>query len=527
MKQALVSPEERKEILKKIFNALRQSPMFKNYSVERIRDSAIKSEQLTFDKSVNRKEYIQAMHTKLLKIEKSYVMNSEEIIREISNAKIHATKPDAPAKTSATAMLGGAFPNPSEEYEGKKRDSEFVPLLPISRNINFSFIPGEQRPAPGSGPISHANPQQLSTSSQRQPPESSRADAIREQNEKSRMKFIHKDLPYSAPQQPIYKIYGKSRSDAERNTALRLLSEEEYQRARAKHNLPDKAKTEAKEAVPDEEAKRRKILGATNTSSFIGGREGLFGRGELIGRPEEAQKPMHIGGIGLGKIPALQKIVPGGVHRTGAAGSTSAAARINAGKGAPFQGSRKKAEEEQSDEEVYEGQVLGRADRKIRDREKPAEMTEGELRKIRLAEMVQSAKKEAEEMKKIVEMHRKLLPRWERQRAIFGELEETFQNMSKEKDMNEENEEVIRGIVQQMKKQIIILASEINEWQTSSFRKRLSGISGAFQHRKKADPEYLFCSTEDTSQKQKQAQTEKGKSFPHAESELPSEPKET
>lgn len=92
-----VEPHERRAILKKIFQALRKSPMFSHYAVEHIRDSAIKAEQMTYDRSRTREDYIKAMHSKLMKIEKSYVMNVEEIKRELA----HGAQPSQPLQVSS------------------------------------------------------------------------------------------------------------------------------------------------------------------------------------------------------------------------------------------------------------------------------------------------------------------------------------------------------------------------------------------------------------------------------------------
>ncbi|KAH9385335.1 uncharacterized protein NEMAJ01_0231 [Nematocida major] len=147
MKHAPVGPEERKSILKKMYHALRQSPMFTHYSVEHIRDSAIKSEQLTFDRSFTKQEYMQAMNVKLAKIEKSYVMNSEEIIREMGN------RPQIKSDLAPAGRPMGTYRDQMDPYKidgeysmhPKKAEQEFVSLTnsPHGRGINFSFVPDE------------------------------------------------------------------------------------------------------------------------------------------------------------------------------------------------------------------------------------------------------------------------------------------------------------------------------------------------------------------------------------------------
>ncbi|KAI5181848.1 hypothetical protein NEOKW01_2005 [Nematocida sp. AWRm80] len=146
MKQAPVSPEERKTILKRMFHALRQSPMFSTYSVEHIRDSAIKSEQLTFDKSFTRNEYMQAMQAKLIKIEKSYTMNSEDILREMNN-KMHGGQKRVQVGVEPQEQEMDQSVSLQSKYLGQNKKlagQEFVPLgtnIATNGMVSLSFMP--------------------------------------------------------------------------------------------------------------------------------------------------------------------------------------------------------------------------------------------------------------------------------------------------------------------------------------------------------------------------------------------------
>jgi KIX domain len=120
MEGATVEPQERKAILKRMFHALRRSPMFSHYTIEHIRGSAIKAEQMTFDRSRNREEYVAAMNAKLLKIEKSYVMNVEEMKKEMGDAGDRVG--DKPSSDTEIRPLGGKVL--------KKRE-----LIPVSMEV--------------------------------------------------------------------------------------------------------------------------------------------------------------------------------------------------------------------------------------------------------------------------------------------------------------------------------------------------------------------------------------------------------
>ncbi|EIJ87564.1 hypothetical protein NEPAR06_1322 [Nematocida parisii] len=592
MKHAPVGPEERKSILKKIYHALRQSPMFTHYSVEHIRDSAIKSEQLTFDRSFTKQEYMQAMHSKLKKIEKSYVMNAEEILREMGNKPGHM-QPEPIHVSRPMGMFRDQVDKPSnsdmEEYSmhsQKKTGPEFVSLAGSQqgRGTNFSFIPDDshmgrarpRNPAPHmvSGINSHSGPsgmgmglgggcdinnssmqgysQTIPGSTPINNPEMSSSQT----NHMGGNQFINMHMQRMPnPQMGMHSMnnsfgqpagqsininnkpggYGLVSVGAARNgpidiggninrvsvqgpNIIKLDPMTDLGSISGGRDSRNEMGLKGVEVNSINPTMQRDTLRGINTGmaksmgrldpfvpigGFGGAGEGSeFSRMGVDHMGDMQGIGMGMGGITLGNV----------LHRTGAAGSTNTAAKMNNTRMAPpnhySKGgalgpishevkpiklrqeeklkARPKIDRIESPVHISPVESSPRAGGKKYEKKKEAQsQTEEELKKIT---------EEIKKMDEVLSTHQSIFPRWEKQRRLFYNLEDVLN--AKIKEPNEEIENIL-GIFQQMKRQIITLSQEIKEGNSLTFKKRMGRISSAFMQKQKAEPEYQFVSTEE------------------------------
>ncbi|EHY64693.1 hypothetical protein NERG_02312 [Nematocida ausubeli] len=626
MKQAPVGPEERKSILKKIYHALRQSPMFTHYSVEHIRDSAIKSEQLTFNRSYTKQEYMQAMHAKLAKIEKSYVMNAEEILREMGNKSgqvlpepIHITRPMGIFRDQMEKP-----PNPDmDEYQMHiPKKPEFVSLTGgTNRGINFSFIPDDPhagRPQPRSGTphmqpeitrmtvppgmglgggdipgapsgYSHAMPINTTITGTEMYPghvnvgthlnsstgsshinnghlnnstgnsshinnsigsshvgsshlnsshinnghitnshiNNGHAGNSAVNNNVGHTQFLNPETRYN-PKMGMHGIngapgqYGFINVGKTRNTSIGM-GAPGGRPAPMNHNIikidpltdlgsiPSTREGRSEMNINPVEVNgmnmQRDALGGMNKSISqsmgrlepfmpIGGfsTEGeanAFPRMGMEHFPEGQPINMGLGGISLGSV----------LHRTGAAGSTNTAAKMNSTRAPGTQFAKGTGVHEikpvkvRQEEKAKVRPKLDKIESPLQ--EVSAESSPRPVSKKKESQTEQELKKISEEIEKMNEVlatHQSIFPRWEKQRNLFYSLEDVLN--AKIKNPNEEIEN-IQGIFQQMKKHIIVLTQEIKEGDSLTFKKRMGRISNAFVQKQKTEPEYQFMTTEE------------------------------
>lgn len=589
MKQAPVGPEERKSILKKIYHALRQSPMFTHYSVEHIRDSAIKSEQLTFDRSFSKQEYMQAMHTKLAKIEKSYIMNSDEILREMgSKAPTHAEPLQVNHSINMyREPLESSYKGDLNEYQmhPKKIDQEFVSLTNnLGRGINFSFVPegsnshiSRMRTIPantpsGMGGFMGSNitmnggmglggmNMNINSSKARSSAQANSAlgktDSFGSHGGQMNMSSSghvlagHGISGIKGGMGPGYvgpislnSAFGQSSSS---NSNLNINKGGMYgylningcstnnqginggANGRRAHGngmpniikldpLTDLGSMQNPRAVRNEIkpldlqdiSTPREGLSMNAGMNLHGSSLAFSGVSEInnmnnfsrMGMNEHlAEMPSSIGGISL---------TGGGLHRTGAAGSTNTATKLNNSRMYAADRSSKGGVSGQLVHEVKPIDIKEEK-QKIRsnaERAESPEMTDSVKMSPRekgkayekkqentAGEEIESIVKEVEKMEEVVCTHKNLFPRWEKQRKVFYDLEEMLHQKIRGPEIEIES---VEGILQQLKRHIITLTQEIKEGRSLTFRKRLGRISSAFMQRQKIQPEYQFMSTEE------------------------------
>ncbi|OAG32301.1 hypothetical protein NEDG_02052 [Nematocida displodere] len=519
MEKAPASPEERKAILRKMFQALRQSPMFSHYTIEHIRDSAIKSEQLTYDRSRSRQEYMQAMQAKLFKIEKSYVMNTEEIMREIGQ-KAYKQKPVQIGVEGESAFAprpgAAAFKESARESESepeqfqarpRKQGPEFIPLSPSGQGggLNFSFVSEEPRkpselaslPLHAIGPISPiSTPQSLHA-----------IQAHHKPGSKRQMKHGGHATAHMSSLGLQHGAMGSAMSNIANISSAHLVSELGAGRPHpGQTQHPGRAPVDLgvlsgslgsslrPEAFHDLGAPGPGLgmgmgtMAGLSTISGIGSAGRVPGEGPGGSGLDEMGQAMHLG-------PSLQRI-------GGTAGSTNTAARLNSnrifaqlerapkaaskhlGKGAP-------GVEEREREREREGG--GFQDEDLPPRKRAAAIKEAAVSED---DEILYAQKEAQKMRGVVEVHQKLFPRWAGQRKAFLDLEQMLQEkISKRTELEPET---IKGILQLMKRQIIAITAEIKQTEGLSFKKRLARISTAFLHKRQQVPEYLFIAADTT-----------------------------
>ncbi|KAI5173090.1 hypothetical protein NEFER03_2068 [Nematocida sp. LUAm3] len=429
MKNEQVTPEERKSILKKMFHTLRQSPMFSHYSIEHIRDSAIKSEQLTYNRSVSKQEYFQAMHAKLLKIEKSYVMNTEEILREISRKeKNSSAKPSEgyPRAYEESDSLN-AFRGRHSEKQTQREDS-------VERETE-EFSSKETLP-PGR---TYSIPVHPHRSSLNLDFNSSKSSILSEGC------FLGEDLPLSS------------------NPGITPLSMEHipahspYQRGRAKN-----------ESVED-------------ISLSVG--NNYYGDEQIDQRLWKEIKPLTPQDLDVEKVTPMQNFLLNGksLHRTGTAGSTNTITKMNATK-MPISKTYKASVKTEKEESTSKKRVTSLF---------PQEETPQHVNtSAGVKDEVSSLWKEVDQINSVVDTHKNLFPKWEAQRKILYELESTIR--MKAKCPGAPDVEILQGILQQMKKQAIVLTQEIKQIDGVPFKQRLFSISSAFSQKEEENSSYLF-----------------------------------
>lgn len=547
MKHGPVGPEERKEILRKIYHALRQSPMFTHYSVEHIRDSAIKSEQLTFDRSHTKQEYMTAMNMKLAKIEKSYVMNTEEILREIGNKTKHINTEQHPINNGPMRMYretGNMMHNTeiSDEYSGHTKPpgpagQEFIPLTSNSqgREINFSFIKDE-----GRGHIRNSLGQ-INNIAQMQIPNLSLglsgANGYKAQNSHAghlqmgqrgsgginrinmqpeghvngftgalASSTAHMKAPpktgiyaggmggYSTAQGPMNRVHNSAHmaNIMKIDTGADLLGSDHKKQKQKIAEIPEIGLSRDTVNTHSREGHIRQIDPFAPLGS---GGPGDISSFSVLRDPGRDIHGMGLGGLGMN--PSM--------HRSGSAGSTNTVTKLN--------NSRMAMHIERSGKSVKNnnGQDSIRAEEKAKQKEKEKaddllveaeeekdlkEKTPEEIREIEWKEELAGILCEIEEMKEVVETHRSIFSRWEKKREVFYGLEKMIEQTAQEQGTSEGAERV-QGIYQELKKHVITLSKEIKEGKSLTFKKRLGRISGAFMQKQRAQPEYQFMSTEE------------------------------
>ncbi|KAI5190573.1 hypothetical protein NEMIN01_1111 [Nematocida minor] len=589
MKQAPVGPEERKAILKKIYHALRQSPMFTHYSVEHIRDSAIKSEQLTFDRSFTKQEYMQAMHTKLAKIEKSYVMNSEEILREMGN-KSSQIKPEPIPVNGAMGMFRDPMGKPHQpemdEYSmhsQKKTGQEFVSLTsnPQGRGINFSFIPDDSR-MPRIRPInnkpnSHAGMGGVSGSGIMGMQMGNAGGVQAYQHNLMGINKTHQSQKQEmfAPQSNSLnghmmmsshgvsglgtgvglhtgamgggfnsRPHGGSGMGASAMNSSGMFAGSingctggSSSAARGYNPVPNIIKldpitdlghmqsprtnrsevktVEVKEMktprdLAGEKAKKDGFIGQTmgRMEPFVS--LGGFGSVEEINSFNRMRGlddhmgdmqgiSLGMGGISLG--PTL--------HRSGSAGSTNTATKLNNSNRMHSLDRASKANLSMAGvHEIKPVEIKIEEKARARDKtekidspvsndpmESPRAKPSHEKKKDqKWREDIEQILMEVEKMREVIATHKSIFSRWEKQRKVFYDLEAMLHQTIEESPGNMEG---VQGIFQQLKRHIIALTMEIKEGKSLTFKKRLGRISSAFMQKQKMQPEYQFMSTEE------------------------------
>lgn len=470
MKHALISPEERRAILKKIFYALRQSPMFSHYSVEHIRDSAIKSEQLTFERSHMRQDYLHAMHAKLLKIENSYVMSGDSNLRDAEKnpymRSIH--------KLSHIEGIGG--PKESEDsleeqgqggilYSGQKRKPmESIPGFGNRRGSFSSFSIGQQ-----------VNPIKMS-------PDTSR-DGVAS---------ISKSEGFNNYRPP--NMHGGIDS--------RLIRENE-RIARENALFAAELNPKAEEIKNIDKNMQRNNLGNIPTDSF-----GMRSEEKYMESSLEEIKKIQMNGLeelsrirrveGMEKKPVDIGMIMGGIgsgmHRIGAAGSTNTVTKMNSSK-ERLSRSPKYIASEPSPTQVETGFFSEKS--RVERREGQKSATEKKKEEDAGEEQIKLFLKDLRQMKTVIETHKELFPKKDAERKAMLELEKMLEEQIKSKKKT--NIEAIQGMLHQMKKQVILLTSEIRQKKEHTFKKTLERISSAFARRKSAQPEYRFCAIDSES----------------------------
>ncbi|KAI5186913.1 hypothetical protein NEHOM01_1797 [Nematocida homosporus] len=545
MKQAPANPDERRNILKKIFYALRQSPMFSHYSVKHIRDSAIKSEQLTFDRSQSRQEYLQAMHAKLVKIEKSYVMNSEEILREI-----HRKDKDGMNSVNGADSVGGGSSGSAVTVGGLNGIGMGGISIGMGGPNSILTQPGLSQPLVKPPAL---NQPSLTQSNLTQSKPADLNGGIRagvaggmvsgrgsgsnglglgedQSNSEYTMKMVNlagngsggggirRALPLDGARLgPIQHISLVSPLNGGRDNSRESgVSPEVFGRGALRQNggVSGSAPTGFMSTPLLNRVSIGVGLDGMNGAKEIGGglggvefargpeqgpatRNGVFGGFSPLtkmgvadlegmnrsGARSELEKPGSMPGLGLGSKLGM---VGGGLPRTGSAGSTNTITKMNMNR---HQVASRSAQSSSADLSLANGAGSEvPADVIKRVESTPSQKTEKDRNQS--VSWLAPIWKEIEEMKSVVEAHKKMFPRWEAERKVLQELEGTLRE--KADAGGEHAADAVHGILQQMKRQVILLATKIKQTQSLSFRKRLARISNAFIQKKQTHPDYCF-----------------------------------
>lgn len=473
-------PEERKSILRKIFQALRQSPMFSHYSVEHIRDSAIKSEQLTYDRSRTRQEYMQAMHAKLLKIEKSYVMNTEEIMREIAWKKQQRAKDLAagtatglekygPALQSSSALCREARDSLLQERDfspAKKTGSEFVPLgqMQPETGFSFTFLGDDGKSGDQAG-------------ARIQPSVTGRS--------------VSPHRAQGGPQHfaDIQGLSGEAQGPG-------LLQKPVF----APMASFDKQETVKTVLETEHKPKRMQII-RTGLSCVGSSGSKILGLQHTVG-PDQGIVPLVPMSV-LDEAPCrnvrgrdVLEPLSGPVHSQapffrpgGAAGSTSTATKLNNGAVLAQSAEGKKAQTSTSPGPAPAEKSLGEDQEDASPIISPGPQKKTADQDLS-PEEVEGVEKEIESMQSVLGAHRTLFVHGSAQRKVLEELDAVLRDrIHREKCRDSEQ---IHGVLQQMKKQVIILSNEIQHYKTMPFRRRLLRVSAAFLYKMQEQPEYRF-----------------------------------
>lgn len=474
--------EERKNILRKIFQALRQSPMFSHYSVEHIRDSAIKSEQLTYDRSRTRQEYMQAMHAKLLKIEKSYVMNTEEIMREMAWKKQQRTKDHAAGVAAGPEKYGPVLQNNSalcreardsllqeKEYSpAKKTGSEFVPLGKMQPETGFSFTFLGDDGKGGEKIGSRLQPSSMSRGVTSQ--------------------VVQGPLHISEIQSPVEEGQGVSMHQKSVFVPIAPFDKQETIKPVLETEHKPKRMQIIRTGLSYVGTPGAKILGLQHT---VGPDQGIVPLVPMSVLDDTSCRSVR----GRDMLESLS----GSAHMQtpfyrpgGAAGSTNTVTKLNNSSFLAQNITGKKAqssvplprteiaEQPEQDEEQEEA-----ADTQSSGPQKKA----GTDHELSLDE-IECVEKEIESMQSVLCAHRTLFVHGKAQRKVLEELDAVLrERIKKEKCRDAEQ---IHGVLQQMKKQVILLSNEIQHYKTMPFRRRLLRVSAAFLYKMQEQPEYRF-----------------------------------
>lgn len=474
-----VNLEERKGVLKKIFYALRQSPMFSHYSVEHIRDSAIKSEQLTFERSQTRQEYMHAMHAKLQKIENSYVIGGDAAMREAGKPpyihSMHKIQKPSP----------GSMPRAHKEAEEEM--NEQAPVYSAGHNNSVRRVNGfENRRGPfNTFNVMHPiSPLQINQEPQDKngfnPYQAQRMYGSLDARDarivipSERMGKEHSSAHIMDRMQKNIENPGVNTNPLNTNPGTRNMYIDDTRAGKEKMYMEGNM----------EDIKKMQTGGIEELSRIGGINGGIVGRDKKI--------------FGIGGMNGMGLVMGGigsGMHRIGAAGSTNTVTKMNSSK-SYLSRSPKYVEEEtrtkrhntpppDEKSKVVEKKTAQKASERKADIEEKTKKEREEQKK-----QINQLQKEIEQMKIVVETHKELFPEKESKRKIMHELEDVFAEQVNNEDSI--SIESVYGTVHQMKKQAIVLTSEIRQKKENSFRKTMERISSAFSRRKSIDPEYFF-----------------------------------
>ncbi|XP_029162488.1 uncharacterized protein LOC114934047, partial [Nylanderia fulva] len=95
-----LTPLERKELLVKLYSNLKESSLFGKHSVGNIREAAIKAEQMSYEKSSTRDEYLRNMNDKIMKVKMGNNLKMNNEVNSNFNTKVDKEKEVWPYKES-------------------------------------------------------------------------------------------------------------------------------------------------------------------------------------------------------------------------------------------------------------------------------------------------------------------------------------------------------------------------------------------------------------------------------------------